>query len=259
MTIAVIPVKGRIPLLPYTINQALKVVDKVICITSEKYEWDYCRGAEVTHIRRTAPLGEKWNLGFFLAGHYDPDYVLFIGSSDWVSENWMAEMTKFDAEIVGVRGFDLLHLNYMTPEIDELTLERMCSKDTLHEVEVTLLGHKIRHWPGYTGERKGEPIGIGRVLNRDFLKKVGFKPFNDRMNHSMDYTMYKKADEVKLVEIKSRNLSISTTLWGNLHKFEGTEPLGKEVIARYFPYYKELTNWRKVKLTSRELWNVQRA
>jgi len=252
-SVAVIPVRGRMQLIPYTIKQALKVVDRVICVTSRPEERKYCTGAETADLKNS-PLGKVWNLGFELARAYDPDYILFIGSSDWVSENWMDVMTKYDAEIVGVKGFHLLHLDYKILITDKEELRKKKAHSGVYSVPVEFLGMETGYWSGYTNFRKGEPIGIGRVLNRDFLKRIGYKPFDDYAQRGMDFNMINLSKDYKVVDEDIQCLSVSTNLWDNLHDFIG-DKINPGFLIEWFPMARELTEWTKANLTNYELRN----
>src|SRR5688572_11164270 len=113
--IAVIPVYGRLPLLVKTIQRLLNKngVSKVICVGNNIDDKRVCvdAGAEwVTHMNR--PLGDKWNRGFYEARQYNPDACLFVGSSDWVSDNWLPEMIPYlkDYDLIGTAGCHFLHI-----------------------------------------------------------------------------------------------------------------------------------------------------
>lgn len=215
--VAVMPVKGRELLLPHTIKNILKVVDEVVCVTECKEERPICQaaGAVVTTLRG-ATLGEKWNGGFQNAKQFDPDYYLYVGSSDWVSSNWIDVMLPIaeNHELTGVSDFYEMHLEY-----DHYYDKKQ--NYNIHKVNKSFKSRKVGYWKGYYGERRGEPIGIGRVLRRDFVKRINYKPFDPMLTKSLDWSMYNKTEDVVSIrcdEIKC--LSLSTTLWGNKHVFE---------------------------------------
>lgn len=204
-TVAVIPVKGRIPLLKQTIRRLYRKngVHKVICIGDTFEEKTACEfeGAEfITHPNN--PLGKKWNRGFQAAKQYDPDAVLFVGSSDWISDNWLNTIEPYimekEVDLIGKPDFYLLDIGQVL---------RFC------------------HWKGYTQrERKNEPIGIGRVLSRHILSKMDWKPIADDLNNSIDFSMYKNvlANQGNVMLLKTagiQSLSISCDQWPNMHKF----------------------------------------
>lgn len=201
--VAVIPVHGRLPLVKITIERLFKRNDiyYVICVGGTDEEKEVCNKAGAAFVyHENQPLGKKWNAGFKEAERYDADAAIFVGSSDWISDEWVPFMSQYlgEYDMVGTPGF------YMADVSKEI---RVC------------------HWAGYEGQRKGESIGIGRMLSADILKKMNWKPFEDDKSRSLDYQMLRNvlANEgrVKLVKSSSiKSLSISTSLWPNLHQFE---------------------------------------
>jgi hypothetical protein len=200
--VAVIPVKGRWPLLKHTIERLYKKngVHKVVCV-GDPEEKKFCEslGAEYV-IHRNKPLGAKWNTGFVAAKKYSPHACLFVGSSDWLSDNWLSEMGPHikQHDLVGTAGCFFLDIG-----------------DTFRLVE----------WPGYKGHREGESIGIGRLISKQVLDKLQWKPFDDHLDSSLDFSMIKRCNQVGgkshlVVNSSIKSLSISTNQWGNKHKFE---------------------------------------
>ena len=257
MKIAVIPIWGRLPLVPHTIKQALRVVDKVIVVASRGAEkYDVTGASESVRVPRNAMLGEKWNAGFYAAKKYDPDQILFIGSSDWVSDNWMDVMLPYseDYDIVGVSGFHLLHLDYdILNKVSELKIKAALSGT--HTVDVKYRGMSLRLWGGYDNDRKGQSIGIGRVLNRRFLKRIDYKPFGDLSRQGMDWNMFNLAESHKVVNDDNiKCLSISTSLWTNLHEFdEGGVIKDENFLDKWFPDTRNLTGWTEAELSNTEI------
>ena len=199
-TAAVIPVLGRRPLLQHTITRLLKVnkVDHVICvgdISTDDLQVCVDAGAYfVNHVN--SPLGAKWNRGFYIAREMNPDAVVFVGSSDWLSANWLDVMLPQmqGNDMIGVAGFTMCDI-----------------RENLRAV----------HWYGYTGQRAGEPIGIGRIISAAALDRMNWRPFDNDRENSMDRMMYSRCDHVKLVSDESVTaLSISTGKWPNKHKFD---------------------------------------
>lgn len=232
--VAVIPVKGRLPLLKVTISRLMlkNGVYKVICVGDSEDEKELVEnlGAVFVH-HLNYPLGKKWNAGFMKAREYKPDACLFVGSSDWISDNWIEHCQPYmrDYDMTGKPDFNLL---------DYGKTLRLC------------------HWAGYTDpRRKGEPIGIGRLISKRILDKLGWKPMQDSLDSSLDYSMWKRILEadgkVKLItsdEIQS--LSLSTSSWENKHKFndhwqnkkgvESTKLNHEQFLTDYFPEAFEL-------------------
>ncbi len=160
-----------------------------------------------------APLGKKWNTAFVMAKNYDPDHILFVGSSDWVSDNWLDVLLQHDAEIVGTRDFYELHLEY------DIEYDR-AQNYNLEDVRSKFVKRQLGRWVGYHGARQGEPIGIGRLVRRDYLERVNWMPFENHLPKNLDNSMIRKTDSVKVIECDEiKCLSISTSLWSNRHNF----------------------------------------
>ena len=233
--VAVIPIKGRLELLTQTIKR-LKTknnVSTVICVGETLQEKNCVQKAGgVFVIHRNEPLGAKWNYGFISAKKYNPDAVLFVGSSDWISDNWLdVMMSKIEsgADLVGKKDFYLLDIATKTNQF------RSC------------------HWLGYgQGVRLNEPIGIGRVISASILEKINWSPFDKTLNNSMDWSMYSKVlsagGKVEMIDNNELvSLSISTDQWINKHKFENhwrdavpskTIRIDNQFIFDKFPEYK---------------------
>ena len=200
--VACMAVKGRRPLLKYTIERLYKKngVYKVVCAGDDPGDHKVCEEAGAVWMEiNNHPLGRKWNRAFEWAAKFDPDACLFVGSSDWLSDNWIPVMRPYldRSDLIGTAGMYLVHL------AEE---KLMC------------------HWPGYTNHRRGESIGIGRMINRMLLDRLQFKPFNDAMPSSLDGSMIQNctrhAARIQLVDRSElKSLSISTNLWGNMHNF----------------------------------------
>lgn len=202
---AIITVHGRVQLVKQTIRRLLLKNNLliIICVCSNDEDVKALSGELVVIVmHENKPLGEKWNAGFIEAKKYNPAACLFVGSSDWLSDNWVSSllplMDKYD--MIGAPGCHFLDI-----------------KET----------NKFRalNWGGYLGERSNESIGIGRLLSARILNKLDWKPFSDNKDGSLDYDMFLrvkkaggKAAMVSHPELIS--LSISTDLWRNKHSFE---------------------------------------
>lgn len=207
--IAIIPVNGRLPLVEKTIKRLLlkNNIRLVVCVTStdedEKHilgHTNMCGFSVVRHNNK--PLGAKWNAGFVEAQKFNPDACLFVGSSDWLSDNWVSSllplMDKYD--MIGTPGCHFLDIKQ---------------------------GNKFRalNWGGYLGDRSAESIGIGRLLSARILNKLNWKPFSDNRDGSLDYDMFNRIKKAGGKTAMAQHeelisLSISTDQWGNKHKFE---------------------------------------
>lgn len=203
--VAVVPVFGRRPLVRITIERLLKKngVDKVICVGDVLKDKKVClaAGAEwVDHPNK--PLGGKWNAAFVEAQKYKPEAVLFVGSSDWVSDSWVKVLVLYIDyyDMVGLPGCYLLDIN----------------------TEGT---YRACYWPGYVGPREGESIGIGRLISSRILEKLDWQPFDSRLDNSLDYSMRSRilnagGKEKLLSTTAIRSMAISCNRWPNKHQFE---------------------------------------
>jgi hypothetical protein len=209
--IAVMPVHGRLPLLKITIERLLKrnAIAKVICIGGEE-EKEACvkAGAEFI-LHENKPLGKKWNAGFLKAKEYNPGGCLFVGSSDWLSDNWVTEFAPLleQYDMIGTHGCHFLEISKN-------------GQYTNH--------YKVCDWKGYAGDRAGESIGIGRIISARILNKIGWKPFKDEADASMDAWMLNKVERAggKVLTTDHKGtiaLSIGTDRWINKHRFKDHE------------------------------------
>lgn len=203
--VACLAVHGRLPLLEHTIRRLYKKNGcyKVVCSGDGIKEKELCKslGARWTP-RRNKPLGLKWNSSFEVAKDYNPDAVVFVGSSDWLSDDWFSVMRPH-VEQHGFAGVPGCYLADVGERI------RLC------------------HWAGYKGYRKDradETIGVGRMLSRRLLQAIDWQPFDPYLDNSLDRSMKDKAAKFGFTDVmvhddRLKALSMSTDLWLNKHKF----------------------------------------
>lgn len=203
--IACLAVYGRLPLLEQTIKRLYQKNGcyRVICAGDQPDDKKLCEsiGAIWVH-HNNKPLGAKWNASFYKAKEYNPDAVLFVGSSDWVSDNWFSVIKPY----VDEHGFAGVPGCYLADFGEDI---------------------RLVHWKGYAGyraERAAESIGIGRMLSRRLLEAMDWQPFSPVLDNSLDRSMKDRAKKVGYTdfmvhEYKLKALSISTNLWVNKHKF----------------------------------------
>ena len=89
--VAVMAVRGRLPLLKYTVQRLLQKNGcmAVVCVGDSDDEQRVCQEAGAHFVfHDNEPLGAKWNAGFIYAQKLNPKGCLFVGSSDWLSDNW---------------------------------------------------------------------------------------------------------------------------------------------------------------------------
>lgn len=229
MTVAVMPVKGRGPLLKLTVTRLVRQGCKVICIGSTPGEEKICTlaGAEFLMIPDNICLGAKWQYGIDQASRYNPKSIMIMGSSDMVQDGWIERMNEeLDKgyAMVGTEGIYFL-------DIQPHNKKRMC------------------RWAGYSNGRKGEPIGTGRMISAKALDLINWQLINKTINSSIDHSICVNLNPVKDKFTKLIHnveglvcLSISTYKWTNMHNFE-RECLNQgsylvnpdDIISQYFP------------------------
>jgi hypothetical protein len=208
--IAVLPCKGREPLLKQTVIRLLKQCVAVIVAGHTESEHRACNGAEFLFCAPDMPLGAKWQLCIDVAMDRNPDAILIMGSSDMISDNWIPVLYKEIENgyaMVGTSGIHFL-------DIKQRNRLNLC------------------HWKGYNNYRAGEPIGTGRLISAKALRMMGGIAFDRHINHSLDYSTMEKLDGIsqqwgeKLVKCIDytldstvKCLSISTYRWENKHNF----------------------------------------
>lgn len=249
--IAAMPVHGRHKLVHHTITRLLTKnrCSMVVC-TGNEFDRQVCEDAGAIFVPfSNRYLGEKWNAAFLKARQYSPDAVLFVGSSDWLSDNWLDTMLPCTDEypLVGKAGC------YFLDVMGDRKYKSYSGPPKPYPIE-----YKLVYWPGYKYgsvdkvTRANESIGIGRLLSAKGLDKINWKPFHDQLNGSLDRNMYKKflpSEHKMMFNASIKALSISTSQWGNKHKFSdhwnGICP-SKRILTpddfcrQYFPEYNKI-------------------
>jgi hypothetical protein len=215
--IACLAVHGRLPLLEHTIRRLYlkNGCYKVICSGDGLEEKRLCESLGAVWVEhRNKPLGAKWNASFKKAKEYDPDAVLYVGSSDWISNNWISDMRPYVEKygFAGVPGCQLADVALKAKENHEPIYQEIRSV-------------KWKGYKGYRKEREDETIGSGRMLSRRLLDAIGWLPFDPLLDNSLDRSMKDNAAKHGFVDWMIHNdnlksLSISTNQWENKHKFD---------------------------------------
>jgi len=199
---APIPVFGRFPLVRLTISRLKRQGVIPIVMGHEREAEEIAKEMDIEFIHiDNHPLGNKWNAGFAASRYYKADAVMFMGSSDWCSDDYV-ESIKLHIKDFGMLGMLGCHFADVSDDI------------------------RLVHWKGYgPGQRYQEPIGIGRVLRADFLNEINWRPFDPRLNAGLDWSMWLKANKANQDigilpdDGQIKLLSISTNKWINKHKF----------------------------------------
>lgn len=242
--IACLAVYGRRPLLEQTIKRLYQKNGcyRVICAGDIPEDKQLCESLGAIWVPyKNRFLGDKWNQSFKKAKEYNPDAVVFCGSSDWLCDDWF---------------------KLMRPYVDEhgFTGTAGCHLADIGET------YRLVHWPGYAlcrPERAGECIGIGRMLSRRLLDAIGWEPFSPILKRSLDASMKQNAakkgfHDFMVNDERLISMSISTSAWNNMHSFEqhwnelhpkyapSTKLEPEPFLSTYFPeIYKIFPNERK--------------
>jgi len=184
-----------------------------------------------------SPLGNKWNVGFKEAIRH-ADHVIFAGSSDWVSHDYLEQVRQLEGnEVIGSLGCTFLEFYKLSEP-------------------------KARLWKGYAeGPRKHETIGIGRVLKSTLIEQMFAKyngVFKAELDSSLDFSMWAKVAALKesgvainkaIISNKATNLvSISCPqIWSNKHHFSfctdsNSKPVAISDLQAYFSQIKSTQN-----------------
>ena len=220
--VAVIPVFGRHPLLKHTIQRLLHKngCSAVICVGEEADRSTCIEAGALFYYKDNKYLGEKWNHAFRKAKDLNPDAVLFVGSSDWLSDNWLPTMLPHLSSnyLIGKAGCYFLDIATNFPANYSNLRKKRHSPN-----------YRLVYWPGYKfgsipddARRDDESIGIGRLISRKGLEYIDWKPFHNQLNASLDHSMYRnfKNNHKIIYDPNIKALSISTDLWPNKHIFE---------------------------------------
>ena len=118
------------------------------------------------------PLSVKWQNGVDYARDLNPDYILMLGSDDFVCSN----LLKFYTQAMD-KGTDLIGL------IDCYFFDARVNK--------------LTYWLGYRNHRRGESIGMARMLSKELLNKLDWKVWRKPINRGLDSEMMRNLNTIK--------------------------------------------------------------
>jgi hypothetical protein len=126
---------------------------------AEKHGWIYVEA-------KNQPLGAKWNVGMARVRKLNPDGVVIVGSDDWLNANvFIHHIRALEDGMLMAGLIDIYFLYWKTM--------------------------KTLHFGGYTHDRLGETLGLGRCLSREALQAVKWRPWWPRLNRGLDLSMTK--------------------------------------------------------------------
>ena len=118
------------------------------------------------------PLSHKWQSGLNHVRTLNPDYVLMLGSDDFICSNLLGVYTKEMDKGTDLIG--LLDCYFLDARVNSLT-----------------------HWLGYRNHRRGESIGMARMLSSKFLDKLDWQMWVKPINKGLDSEMMRNIRSVK--------------------------------------------------------------
>lgn len=237
-TVAIIPVKGRECVLFYTVKRLVDDGLGVVCVGHTMSEKVVCEmaGGEFILIKDNIPIAAKWQMALDRARTYDPSSILYMGSGDWISHNWVKTLQQDLDNGYAMSGTKGIYFLDIQPKNEK----------------------KLIWWGGYMEDRGNEPIGTGRLFSREILDIIDWRLFNITLNSSIDYCQMEALwavkemwPEGKLVHFNSSkdiaSLSTSTYRWPNKHDFKGEckYPTARVISAPdsvLSKYFKEAVN-----------------
>ena len=197
--VAIIPVKGRLSLLVWTLDR-LKELNKVDHIVLVGHEHDAKEIADLMDLdwvhHPNFPLGMKYNEGWEYAYRkYDPDHYIFMGASDWMSVDWIPTMVA----LIGSNG--------------------MIGRSEKYYYNISPMGNRLVH-------HKGSDVGMCSIVSRGVVAEYGGRPFNDVMDTDLDWSLRANVKEIgmnvhDLMGVPCNCMSISYYKWFNMYNFEG--------------------------------------
>lgn len=132
--------------------QELADVQVIVTGSEGKASWDLCKDYNYLDVANV-PIGFKAQLGIRYAKYLDFDYMLFLGSDDFIS--------------------DKTFLQYL--EWAEEGIEEIAPMDLyLYEAETRSLVYA----EGYVDHRRGEPMAVGRMISRGLLDRLDWQIWN---------------------------------------------------------------------------------
>jgi hypothetical protein len=137
----------------------------IVCAGSPGDECeDIARGHGIRYEQVPNEMGLKWNHVVGMASKVKATHYLFMGSDDMMDQPMWEYYQSYQGQHLSLR--DLFFYDGPT--------------------------QSLVYWPGYIGRRAGEPIGAAKLVRRDVLAALHWKPFDPRPErwNALDYDMH---------------------------------------------------------------------
>lgn len=165
-------------------------------------EGDQCQEIAVKygiHYERTQNrlLGKKANLSVRWAKDYDVDYIMLTGSDDLISQTMWESYVNFSGDVLGLK--DLYFYN--------------------------LPDKRAIYWKGYTQKNRiDEPIGAHKLISRDIMEKMQWRPFCEVSRTPDEHTTHAKLKALGVLQtVKTMDelggIAVDVKSEANLTKF----------------------------------------
>ena len=138
--------------------------DVIPLVVGSEGDKSHCEGFHYLE-RPNNPLGRKWNEGMKAMRSLKPDYVMIMGSDDFMTDDTMQYIIDRCKE-----GYDLIGI-----------------KDCyFYDARTERLGY----WKGFRApHRVNESMGMCRTINGRMLEKMKWQPWHSTANKGLDWTM----------------------------------------------------------------------
>lgn len=164
MTVIVMAVWGRLPLVKVNLELLASQACEVVCVTSLQQDSDFIRALRLPYVHLTYemnnPLGKKWQSGVEYARNLGAERVIILGSDDYLSTGFVAKAEALSRQHDFVY-FDKWYI-YDAKKCQSFALD-------------------------YQMERyKKPPLGSGRVYSKRLLDRHSWQIFDTGRNNHLD-------------------------------------------------------------------------
>jgi hypothetical protein len=150
--------------------ERMPFIDKVYIYSTDE-DGAFLEGQDIYAMAkyRNNPLSYKWNMAIRTLEQIDFDAVILLGSDDYIDEAFLkyAERTISDFDMIGFKDIYFQHEG------------------------------GLYYWSGYTNNRRGEPIGAGKVYSRKFLECIDWNLFDVARDRGLDRIAWKRVQQAK--------------------------------------------------------------
>jgi len=152
-------------------------IQSVVAGSEKRKTQDMCAMRGISYIEiRNKPLSGKFNAAAQKAVvKYNPKALLILGSDDFVDDNLIKNYIRVidEADVIGILDCYFYHTG---------------SKESMY-------------WKGYTNFRKGETIGMARMVSRKVFNRLKGELWPSNIDSGLDFNMMKRIRKHKFKQI----------------------------------------------------------